>query len=116
LAPGDAIFNRVNNSVHSNFADGYNVFVQTQKQKGMELIEEEGWVSFEYTKKEPRPAFRYRIKKENKTENVRFVTFLAPYKKEIPKVEIEIREGLIKDSQTFELNVNGKKRKIEYSL
>jgi heparan-sulfate lyase len=70
FAPGDAVFNHEDFSVHSNFFEGSNVFVQTQKQKNLELSEEEGWVSFEYTKKEPRPAFRYRIKK--KIERIKF--------------------------------------------
>ena len=62
--PGNAVFNHVQFSVHSDFNEGSNVFIRTKKQNGLELTDEEGWVSFEYTKKESRPAFRYRIKKQ----------------------------------------------------
>jgi heparan-sulfate lyase len=49
----------------------------------MRLEEEEGWVSFIYTKKERRPAFRYRINKRSGA-GVRFVTIVAPYPDNAP--------------------------------
>lgn len=48
---------------------------------------------FEYTKKEQRPAFRYRIKKENTKEPVRFVTLVTPYAKEIHGIKIELMKN-----------------------
>lgn len=116
LAPGDAVFNYDNFSVHSNFSEGWNDFVQTLKQDGLELSKEEGWVSFEYKKKEPRPAFRFRLKKESKVKPIRFVTIVVPYKKEEPKVNIGIREGKDINSRILQINVNGMKENIEYSL
>jgi heparan-sulfate lyase len=116
LAPGNAIFNQKNFSVCSNFTDGWNVLVQTQKQNGLELSEEEGQVSFVYTKKETRPAFRFRIKKENESEKVWFVTVVVPYEKEKPKVEIKMKSGSVKDTQIIQLELNGKKKEIEFTL
>lgn len=113
LAPGKntPVFNHDIFSVNSNFADGANVFVQTQKQNGLELSDEEGWVSFEYTKKESRPAFRYRIKKENKLQQVRFITFVVPYENKKPTIEFDIKE--VSGLSILELQINGKKNTIE---
>jgi len=90
LAPGKANFDHKNLSVHTDFADGWNVFVQTMRQPGLSFAEEEGQVSFVYTKKEPRPAFRYRIRKKDKASGVRFVTVVAPYEKPLPAISAQI--------------------------
>lgn len=90
LAPGNAVFDSNNFSVRSDFADGWNLFVRSEKQKGLVLDEEEGKVSFEYTKKESRPAFRYSIKKTTENKNVQFVTLVAPYEKEIPDIKVKL--------------------------
>lgn len=115
LAPGggSAVFNHSEYSVRSDFEEGWNVLVQTQTQKGMELTEEEGQVSFEYTKKEPRPAFRFGVTRESPKKQVRFVTLVVPFKTKIPNIEI----GKIKESKKgIELSIkeNGKTRAINY--
>lgn len=118
LAVGDAIFNHESFSVHSNFSEGWNVFVQTQKQKGLELIEEKGQVSFEYTKKEPRPAFCFRIKKEKENANVRFVTIVVPYQGKQPNINVEVIENKEPGSSKLQLEINedNVKKVIEYAL
>jgi len=120
LAPGGgpAVFNRDDLSVRSDFKEGSNVFVQTQKQVGLELTEEEGWVSFEYTKKEERPAFRYRLKKVTKNQQIRFVTIVAPYEKEIPNIKVEFDENSKVGSLNLQLLVKerGKEKVLGYTL
>ncbi|MBK6284150.1 MAG: heparinase II/III-family protein [Draconibacterium sp.] len=118
LAVGDAIFNKDSFSVHSNFSEDWNVFVQTQKQKGLELIEEKGQVSFEYTKREPRPAFSFRIKKEKENANVRFVTIVVPYQGKQPNINVEVIENKEPGSSKLQLEINedNVKKVIEYSL
>ena len=96
LAAGTAAFDKNDFSVHSGFTEGWNVFVQSNKQKGLEFNEEEGRVSLEYTKYEDRPAFRYRLKKTDESQSIQFVTVVAPYKEEIPDIKCEI----INSSQT----------------
>ena len=110
LAPGmeSAIFNHENLSVYSDFKDGWNVFVQTQKQKGINLTQEEGWVSFEYTKKEERPAFAFSAKKNNENY-MRFASLVIPYNNELPEIEImEINQKDNNKNLTFKLNEKGK--------
>jgi heparan-sulfate lyase len=117
LAPGDAVFNKESLAVQSDFADGWNVRVQPVKQKDMLLGEEEGWVSFLYTKKQPRPAFQYRIKKAP-DEGVRFVTVVAPYEGAPPDIGAEILGNPKVGSPRMELEVtaNGVARKIRYEI
>lgn len=90
LAPGEAVFDKEALSVKTNFQEGWNVAVEALPQEGMKLEEEEGWVSFVYTKKEPRPAFRYRIRKDEKDQNLRFVTVVTPYQNVRPSVQVKV--------------------------
>jgi len=117
LAPGaePAIFNRENLTAQSGFNQGWNVFVQTKNQPGVKLEEEEGWVSFKYTEKEPRPAFRYSLKKESENSNVRFVSLVIPYEKEVP--EIQITRSIVESGKMeVEILENGERKIIGYSL
>ncbi len=117
LAPGggDAVFNRINNSAQTGFKDGWNVFVQTQPQPGLQLEEEEGWVSFKYTIKEPRPAFKYLVEKEAEKSNVSFVTLVVPFEKEVP--EIQITRSIVEPGKMeIEVLGNGERRLIGYKL
>lgn len=117
LAPGSAIFDEENLRVHTDFAEGWNVSVQTQEQQGIELEEEEGQVSFEYTIKEPRPAFRYRIHKK-KTSGVRFVTVVVPYQESLPNVNAHIigSPEIGASHISLEVEAAGKTRRIQYEL
>lgn len=118
LAPGNAVFDHKRFSVSSDFKQGWNVIARTQQQKGLELSEEEGWVSFEYTKKEPRPAFRYRLKKTEALQPIRFTTLVVPYEKEIPniKMKLDIPSKVGHDHFQITVKENGKKRILKYGL
>lgn len=120
LAPGagDAVFNRDSFSVASAFSEGWNIDVKTIPQTGLELLEEQGQVSFEYTKKEPRPAFCYRMKKEKENENIRFVTLVVPYKNEKQNIKVELIGNSEVGSSNLQLEIDdkGKRKKIGYTL
>ena len=118
LGPGKAVFDQANFLVRSDFPDGWNVFVQSVKQKGINLEEEEGQVSFQYTRKEPRPAFRYRINKTASEKEIRFVTVVAPYTGPQPQVKVTISGQPEIAASHFELDVsvNGKSRHLSYDI
>ncbi|MFV0594016.1 MAG: alginate lyase family protein [Draconibacterium sp.] len=120
LAPEkeDATFNYINHSVHSNFSEGWNIWVQSMMQPGMELKEELGQVSFEYTKKEPRPAFAYNVKKNPENTEVRFVTVVAPYFGEVPHIQVEVMNAdLLNQKELFLKTIeNEETKKIGYNL
>ncbi len=116
LAPGEAVFDNGQFSVSSDFEEGWNVLVKTQKQKNLMLEEEEGQVSFEYTKKEPRPAFRYGLTKEGESK-VRFVSVVYPFKGVGPKVKVKDLSDLRSTSEVnIQVSINGNKRRISYQI
>ena len=116
LAPGSAVFDQKQFAVNSDFEEGWNVLVKTQKQKNLVLEEEEGQVSFEYTKKEPRPALRYGLAKDDES-GVRFISVVYPYNGGRPKVKVK---DVSKPGNTSEVNVEISvdriKRKISYQI
>lgn len=118
LGPGKAVFDKEKFLVRSDFTDGWNVFVQSVKLKDMNLEEEEGQVSFQYTKKEPRPAFRYRVKKTANEKGIRFVTVVVPYSGPQPKVMAMIsgQPEIGASHIDFDITADGKSKKISYDL
>lgn len=118
LAPGNAIFDTKNFSVHSDYTEGWNVFVQTIKQKGLELSEEEGKVSFVYSKQENRPAFSYRLKKTSELQTIQFVTVVAPYEEEIPDIKCKIINSCQKGGNKLQVLIKekGMKRVLNCEL
>ena len=118
LGPGEAIFDKENLLVQTDFADGWNVLVQTADQQGIQLEEEDGQVSFVYTQKESRPAFRYRIRKQTKNPGVRFVTVVVPYEGATPEVSARIIGTSEIGSSRVDLEIvaDGNTQHVEYEL
>jgi heparan-sulfate lyase len=118
LAPGDAMANPADNSISSCFTEGWNVRVQSQSQPGMRLLEEEGWVSFKYSVKEPRPEFSYVINKTSSQPNRRFITLVVPYENEPPVINLKsISEfQLSLKEMELELEENGMPKKIGFKI
>lgn len=117
LAPGEVFFNTADHSVTTGFDEGWNVLVKNQSQS-VTLEKEEGWVSFKYTVKEPRPAFCYRMHKDANQRNARFVTLVVPFEKASPNISIRS----LKDFQSFpgaielELEENGNRKRIGFTI
>lgn len=118
LAPGEAIFDYESLSVASGFETGMNVLVHTQPQAGLQLQEEEGQVSFVYTKKEPRPAFRYRINKSSGETGIRLITLVAPFEGQAPDPKIRLAGKAPVGSSRLKLTLReGRKTKtVSYDL
>src|SRR5690554_1568235 len=120
LAPNISgpVYNRNEFSVTSTHPDGWNVHVRAQKQSGLDLEEEEGWVSYVYTKKEKRPAFGFHLQKENENKNLRFITLVAPFEQKIPDVKVRLLEDSEPGASHYMLEVehDGKKQQISYKL
>lgn len=116
LAPGAAISDAKKLEFRTDFKEGWNVLVKTLSPNGVNLEKEDGQVSFRYTKKEPRPAFRYGVKKG--VEPVRFITIVAPYFKKVPDVKVRVLKdtGIGSGELRLEINENGRKRLTEYRL
>ena len=84
FAPGEVKYDYSALTAQTVFKEGWNVLVQNMIPEEVTMMEEEGQVSFLYTKKEPRPAFCYRMTKDTKEKNIRFVTVVAPYVQDPP--------------------------------
>ncbi len=115
LAPGGVAVSNRDLCVTTNFANGWNLFVQTQQQNGIGMAEEEGWVSFEYTKKESRPAIRYRLQKKQNQGKLHFVTLLIPFKNTMADIQIK-KCSILKEGINLEISENGKIRELSYRL
>lgn len=118
LAPGKAVADTENRAFQSAHESGWNVWVEAMDKKDLLLEEEEGQVSFLYTKKEPRPAYRFRTEKHAQTPCVRFVTVVAPYDREVPAIKAMIKTAPSGTTGEMEIEVTeaGKRFKIGYSL
>jgi len=118
LAPAAADFDHKNLSVNTEFQEGWNVLVRTEKQEGLTLLEEEGQVSFVYTKKEPRPAFGYHIDKKPGLEGLRFLSLVIPYENNIPEVKLKVVGDPRPGSSELQLQIteNAETKIIGYSL
>ncbi|HEV7347113.1 alginate lyase family protein [Telluribacter sp.] len=116
LAPGAAVFDNSKYSVRSDFKEGWNVLVQMAAQPGLKLEEEQGQVSFVYTKKEPRPAFRYRSAKSQSSPGLRFVTVVVPYQGTLPNVSARVIGEPSVGTSGVELEVveNGVVKRLNY--
>ncbi|HBB01468.1 MAG: hypothetical protein A2W86_05245 [Bacteroidetes bacterium GWD2_45_23] len=120
LAPGEPAVDKKNFSVQTNFPEGWNVYLQTaHNQNKMQLLEEEGWVSHQYTIKEPRPAFCFNINKTGDNPVIRYVTLLVPYKDRKPDIKVRILNESEKEpisKMNLEITENSSKKMIQYNL
>lgn len=118
LAPGEINFNPDRLRAASGFTEGWNVLVEAIEKKGMSMAEEEGQVSFIYTQKESRPAFRFRRNKDKDTPLVRFITLVVPYEQDIPELEVKLirANGAPATALQLEITEGEKVSSIGYAL
>jgi heparan-sulfate lyase len=118
FAPGRAVFDKEDFSVRTDYAEGWNVLVRSMKQADMTLNEEEGQVSFVYTRKEPRPAFSFRLQKSSLQQVVRFVTVVVPYEGSEPQISADYsgEEALISGNMSINIREGKKIIKVGYKL
>jgi heparan-sulfate lyase len=106
LAPGSRpAIDRQAMTVRTGFDKGANLLLQALPQPGLALEDEEGQVSLAYGQKEPRPAFRFRLKKDTATAGLRFVTLLVPYQGKAPKTRLALVGPTVPGADQIELDV-----------
>lgn len=118
LTPGNALFDYENLAVKSENEGPWQVYVRTEPARGLLLEEEDGQVSFEYTIKHPRPAFRFRQIKKADEVVVRFTTLVIPFEGMVPDYALDIGEDQQPGNSTLRIDIRGKdyKRRIGYDL
>lgn len=107
-----------NNSIVTRYTDGNNLLIQCLNQKGVEMKEEEGKVSYQYRKEEKRPAYVFEKKKEDtKTQN--FITIIYPFDG-IKAPQISIKENADnnydKGNISLSITIEGTKNEIKSTL
>lgn len=103
----------------TTFGDKNNIFLQCFGEKGMQMKEEEGWVSTDYRKKEERPAYAFEVNKAKDQANVRYITVIYPVKDKAtaPKVEASFKsKATDKSSLDVEVKIDKKVYKLGYKL
>lgn len=81
-----------NNIIYTDYADGNNIKIEAISDCEFQLCEREGWISYDYGKKNKRYSYSYDIEKEGE-ETIRFISVISPassYKMEKTKsVKVE---------------------------
>jgi heparan-sulfate lyase len=80
LAPMPVILSKENLMVSSNNPKGANIIVKAMNpSRELSMAKKEGWISYQYGKKQERPAWSYQ---KNKTsgESITFTTLIYPFK------------------------------------
>ncbi len=117
LAPGGMKLDPSAASVRTAFARGTNLLIQGMPQAGVELVQEEGQVSFHYGSRQPRPALAFRADKGGDVAAMRFTTVLVPYAGQVPAVRIKGTEGAPGSSTlAAEVEVDGKAYQVGCDL
>ncbi len=118
FAPGEFKLDNKALTAQTGFKEGWNVSVQNVIPKEAKLLEEEGQVSYEYTKKEPRPAFCFQTTKSAPEKGVRFITIVAPYAKTPQVIRAELIGNPPVGSNQVELKItySGQSKQIGYTL
>ncbi|SHF97252.1 heparan-sulfate lyase [Mariniphaga anaerophila] len=112
LIEGNANVNAKAKSIATTFDDGNNVIIRCFGPKTMELIEEEGKVSYSYRKEIERPAVAFRQPKPD-GKTVKFITVICPFDgQKAPEIKAAFITS--KDNkEQVELVVNGKKHLLD---
>ncbi|UWY26988.1 heparinase II/III family protein [Flavobacterium sp. TR2] len=114
----NASTNSLDNSITTHYEDGNNLLIQVADKDKIALKEESSFVSYEYQKETPRPAFVFeKIKNNQQTQG--FITLLLPFDgQKAPTVKItenpehNISQGKI----DLNITINGKERHIKKNL
>jgi heparan-sulfate lyase len=104
------------NGVYTTYPDNNNIVLRTFGSNPLAFEKEEGWVSYEYRKKQEREAFSFNI---NKTDDaaVRFITVIMPVKnaEKAPAVLAKISKAGTEEL-TLDVTMGKEKRVLTYSL
>lgn len=115
LTDGDTDVDNVTNTIRSNYNSESNVMLQCTGSQKLNLEKRDGFYSFYYRKKTPRPNFTFSTEKKDGS-TVRFVTVIYPDKKvEGYSASSKILSATDK-SLKVEVNVNGQTKVLSVSL
>lgn len=113
-----AIFDQQSHKVHTAYADGNNLLIQSLNKDQVSLKEEEGKVSYSYRKEIKRPAFAFE-KAKTDTHAQTFITILYPYDGEkVPGISLKENVGNNYEEGNLNLTlvIDGRQKEIVTKL
>jgi heparan-sulfate lyase len=110
------VFDHANKRVYTTYTDNNNLLIQSFN-KSAELKEEESFVSYEYQKETPRPAFAFEQQKPDRNTKS-FITIIYPFGKQTPRIELKENSGndLDKGLLDISLTIDGSKKILKKDL
>lgn len=113
-----ATMNPANNSINTNYSDGNNLLIQVLNKGKVTIKKEESFVSYQYQKETPRPAFVFeKPKNDDKTNG--FISILYPYNgNKAPEVKIteNLEHDIANGKIDITLTIDGKINHIKQDL
>ncbi|MBZ4192588.1 heparin-sulfate lyase HepC [Niabella beijingensis] len=103
---------------YTTYSDGNNLLIQNFNRDKVDMKEEQSFVSYEYQKEEPRPAFAFEKQKADTTAQI-FMTVLYPYSGSVvPVITVKEQAGndLMNGKIDLTLIVDGVSKKITASF
>lgn len=118
FAPGNADFDDETLTARTDFDDDVNLTVHAAGPADLSLEQREGWVSYEYNKREPRPAFAFVTEKSHLTDARRFVTIILPHEGPAPRLTANIIDlpDAGSNAAAVEIRIDGRRYRLEYDL
>ncbi|ANH80495.1 heparinase [Niabella ginsenosidivorans] len=113
-----AVFDQHYHKVHTTYADGNNLLIQSLNKDQVSLKEEEGKVSYAYRREVSRPAFVFEKPKTDGHPQT-FVTILYPYSGEkVPEISLKENAGNNYDTNSLHLTltINGRQKELVMKL
>ena len=112
---GDFTLCEKEHKVTSNFEDGNNILLQVFSPMPIEVMSEEGWVSYAYRSKIERDSYAFEVKKNN-IETVRIITVIVPI--ESSEQKTKVKASILRASENgveLKVEVKGKKYRLGYT-
>jgi heparan-sulfate lyase len=113
-----ATSNSLDNSISTHYEDGNNLLIQSADKEKVALKEESSFVSYQYQKETPRPAFAFE-KNKNNEQTQGFITLLLPFngqKAPVVKIVENPEHNLSQGKIDLNISINGKERHIKKNL
>lgn len=110
-------FDQSNHRVYTTYTDDNNLMIQSFN-KETTLKKEDSFVSYEYQKESPRPAFVFEKPKTNTTDQ-NFITVVYPYQGKVPpaiQITPNAQHDLAKGEIDLNVNIGGKNKHIQLKL
>lgn len=102
--------------IYTTYSDKNNIIIKTMCDHSLLLTEEEGWIAYEYMKKEPRPAYSFSVNKDDE-KPIRFISVILPVEdgQDAPKIKSRLKKSE-DDKMDLVVQVGNKSYNLKYEI